>query len=114
MQFLEPQLKPESTADTIALQDKDFDKNIHSREINNDNEEEVAPKAKRKSFAKKMEKERSNYLKALPMRLQHQKHRKVKHLPLLLCMLTINCSKWMLAPVQSPRKGLWTFFSKMK
>ena len=28
MEFLAPQLKPESTADTIALQDKDFDKNI--------------------------------------------------------------------------------------
>ena len=51
MQFLVPQLKLGSTADTIALQDKDFDKKIQSREINNDNEEEVAPKAKRKSFA---------------------------------------------------------------
>ena len=33
--------------DTIALQSKDFDKNLQSREINDDNEEEVAPKAKR-------------------------------------------------------------------
>ena len=47
-------MKSGSTADTIALQDKDFDKNIKSREINDDNKEEVAPKAKRKSFVKKM------------------------------------------------------------
>ena len=90
MQFLVPQLKPGSTADTIALPDKDFDKNIQSREINDDNEQEVAPKAKYKSFAKKWKKERSNYLKVLPMRLQHQKHHKVKHLPLLLCMLMLK------------------------
>ena len=68
MQFIVPQLKPVSTADTIALQDKDFEKNIQSREVNDDNEEEVAPKAKRKSFAKKWKKGRSNCSKALPMR----------------------------------------------
>ena len=54
MQFLVPQLKPESTADTITLQDKDFHKNLQSTETKNNNEEEVAPKAKRKSFAKKI------------------------------------------------------------
>ena len=54
MQFLVPQLKPGSTADTIGLQDIDFDKNIKSREINDDNKEAVAPKAKRKCFVKKM------------------------------------------------------------
>ena len=58
-------MKPDSTADTIALQDKDFDKNIHSREINNDNEEEVAPKAKRKSFAKKMEERKIQLLEGV-------------------------------------------------
>ena len=50
MQFFVSQLNPGSTADTIALQDKDFDKNIQSRKINTDNEEAVAPKAKHKSF----------------------------------------------------------------
>ena len=68
MQFLVRQLKQGSTTDTIALQDKDFDKNIQSREINNDNEEEVP-----KVSLKKWKKERSNYSKTLPMHLQHQK-----------------------------------------
>ena len=44
MQFLVQHLKPGSTADTIALQDEDFDKNIQSREISDDNEEEVSRK----------------------------------------------------------------------
>ena len=78
MQFLVPQLKLGSTADTIALQDKEFEKNVQSREINDDNEEEVAPKAKRKSFAEKRKKERSNYSKVLIMRLQYRNHYKVK------------------------------------
>ena len=52
MQFLVPQMKPGSTADTIAHQDEDFDKNIQSREINDDNEEEVVLKAKCKVFLK--------------------------------------------------------------
>ena len=50
-----PQVYRYSTADTTAKKEKDFDKNIQSREINDDNEEKVSPKAKRKSFAKKME-----------------------------------------------------------
>ena len=58
-------MKPDSTADTIALQDKEFDKNIHSREINDDNEEEVAPKAKRKSFTKKMEERKIQLLEGV-------------------------------------------------
>ena len=84
MQFLVPQLKPESTADTITLQDKDFHKNLQSRETKNDNEEEVAPKAKRKSFAKKIEERKIQFSRR---RFQCVK---VKHLPLLLCMLTID------------------------
>ena len=39
-----------------ALQGKNFEKNIQSREINDYNEVEVVPKAKRKCFLKKMEK----------------------------------------------------------
>ena len=65
VQFLVPQSKPGSIADTIALQDKDFDKNIQSREINDDNEEEVAPKAKRKSFAKKMDERKTQSLEGV-------------------------------------------------
>ena len=65
MQFLVSQLKPGSNADTIALQDKDFDKNIQSREINDDNEEEVVPKVMRKSFAKKMEERKIKLLEGV-------------------------------------------------
>ena len=73
IQFLVPQVKPGSTADTIALQDKDFDKNMQSREINDDNEEEAAPKAKRKSFAKKMEERKIQLLKGLANALETPK-----------------------------------------
>ena len=63
--FLVPQLKPGSTPDTIALQDKDFHKYIQSIEINNHNEEEVAPKAKCKSFAKKLEERQIQLLESV-------------------------------------------------
>ena len=65
MMFLVPQLKPGSTPDTIALQDKDFDKYIQSREINDHNEEEVSPKAKCKSFAKKLEERQIQLLESV-------------------------------------------------
>ena len=58
-------MKPGSNADTIALQDKDFDKNIQSREINDDNEDEVVPKVMRKSFAKKMEERKITLLEGV-------------------------------------------------
>ena len=75
-----PQLKPGSNADTIALQDKDFDKNIQSREINDDNEDEVYLKAKCKSFAKKAEERKIQLLEgvanalATPKGLQGKTH----------------------------------------
>ena len=74
------QLKPGSTADSIALQDKDFDKNIQSREINDDNEDEVYLKAKCKSFAKKAEERKIQLLEgvanalATPKELQGKTH----------------------------------------
>ena len=54
-------MKRGSNAGTIALQDKDFDKNIQSREINDDNEEKLPRKQSAKVLLKKWKKERSNY-----------------------------------------------------
>ena len=89
IQFLVPQLNPGGTANTIALQDKDFDRYIQSGEINDDNEEEVAPKAKRRNFADIMEGRKIELLEGIANGLATPKAPPLKHLPFLLGMLTI-------------------------
>ena len=89
IQFLVPQLNLGGTGNTIALQDKDFDRNIQSGEINEDNEEEVAPKAKHRNFADIMERRKIQLLEGIANGVATLKAPSLKHLPLLLGMLAI-------------------------
>ena len=73
------------------------------------------PERKAQTFRqKKWKKEKSNYLKALPALLQHQKHLNVKKTSSFAMHVDNKRKQIDACPTKSPRKQLWAFFSKLK